>query len=442
MEAYPVEFGHVSHTGMRRANNQDNWAAVPAATETQFHNQGHVFLVADGMGGHLGGEKASELAVQVVPLTYAKNIQQGPAVALRMGLQEANATINRRGNEAIHFYNMGTTCSVLALREDEAWVGHVGDSRIYRIRAKNIDQITFDHSFLWETARLRKVAPEQVKDVMQNKIMRCLGPDQVVEVDIEGPHPLRPGDTFLLCSDGLSGPVGDVEIAQAAWLLPPKEACAFLASLANLRGGPDNITVQVVKLPGRPAQDLDQHAKGLGFFSNLKSILPWLLAPGLALAAMFVWQVWDLISQGKKDLDGLKIATLVGATSLTIGGLVGLVLKLLSGKSGEEAAVEPAKAKIHRRESWKLSPDFIQALVSQADALVQAGKDLPAMQATLPEINKGLQSAKRFVTESAWPESFRAVALIFPKLEPVIRASLGKQIAPVPMVVPRTGQKT
>lgn len=148
MEAYPVEFGHISHTGMRRANNQDNLASVPAANGAQFKIQGHIFLVADGMGGHLGGEKASELAVQIVPLTYAKNIQQGPAVALRLALQDANATINRRGNEAIHFYNMGTTCSVLALREEGAWVGHVGDSRVYRIRAKTIDQITFDHSFL------------------------------------------------------------------------------------------------------------------------------------------------------------------------------------------------------------------------------------------------------------------------------------------------------
>lgn len=441
MQAYPVEFGHISHTGMRRANNQDNWAAVPAATENQFQIQGHVFLVADGMGGHLGGEKASELAVQVVPLTYAKNIQQGPAVALRMGLQEANATINRRGNEAIHFYNMGTTCSVLALREDEAWVGHVGDSRIYRIRAKSIDQITFDHSFLWETARLRKVAPERVKDVMQNKIMRCLGPDQVVEVDIEGPHSLRPGDTFLLCSDGLSGPVGDVEMAQAAWLLPPKEACAFLASLANLRGGPDNITVQVVKLPGRPAQDGDRQPQGLGLFSNWKALLPWLLVPGLALSAVFVWQIWELIFQGKRELGGIKIATLIGAATLTIAGLVGLVLKLVSGKSGDETIAEPARAKIHRRESWKVSSEFIHALVSQADALVQAGKELPAMQPTLSEVQKGLQSAKTLATESAWAESFRAVALIFPKLEPVIRASLGKQIAPVPMMVPRSGPK-
>ena len=209
MEAFPVEYGHFSHTGMRRANNQDNLAAVPAANETQFKSQGHLFLVADGMGGHLGGEKASELAVQIVPLTFAKNIHQGAALALRMALQDANGSIKRRGNEAIHIYNMGTTCSVLALREEGAWVGHVGDSRVYRIRSKNIDQITFDHSYLWETARIRKVPPERIKDVMQNKILRCLGPDQMVEVDIEGPHPLRPGDTFLLCSDGLSGPVGN-----------------------------------------------------------------------------------------------------------------------------------------------------------------------------------------------------------------------------------------
>lgn len=308
MDAFAVEFGQISHMGMRRANNQDNLAAVPAANETQFKTQGHVFLVADGMGGHLGGEKASELAVQIVPLTYAKNIGQGPEVALRLGLQDANATINRRGNEAIHFYNMGTTCSVLALRTEGAWIGHVGDSRIYRIRSKSIDQLTFDHSFLWETARLRKVSPERVKDVMHNKIMRCLGPDQVVDIDVEGPHPLRAGDIFLLCSDGLSGPVGDTEMALASFHLGPQDACAFLAALANLRGGPDNISIQVVRLPGKSPGEKGAKTRSSLDWEKLAFWLPLFLVPGILLAALFIYGI--VTSRPRTDL--IQIASLLG----------------------------------------------------------------------------------------------------------------------------------
>lgn len=437
MEAYPVEFGHISHTGMRRANNQDNLASVPAANGAQFKIQGHIFLVADGMGGHLGGEKASELAVQIVPLTYAKNIQQGPAVALRLALQDANATINRRGNEAIHFYNMGTTCSVLALREEGAWVGHVGDSRVYRIRAKTIDQITFDHSFLWETARLRKVPPERVKDVMQNKIMRCLGPDQVVEVDIEGPHALRPGDAFLLCSDGLSGPVGDLEMAQAAWLLPPKEACAYLAALANLRGGPDNITVQVVKLPGKAAQDNGQSSGGGIFDKNWAMILPWLLVPGVLLAGVFFW-----VSVSDKSGKPFQIPTLVASALLTLGGLVGLLLRLAGKKAVEESNPELGKAKIHRRESWKVTRENVQALADQISALAAAGKDLTAMQPSLADVHRGLKQAQDYIASNNQMDAFRSLAQVLPKLEPVIRASHGKQIPAVPLMIPRPGAKT
>ncbi len=438
MEAFPVEYGHFSHTGMRRANNQDNLAAVPAANETQFKSQGHLFLVADGMGGHLGGEKASELAVQIVPLTFAKNIHQGAALALRMALQDANGSIKRRGNEAIHFYNMGTTCSVLALREEGAWVGHVGDSRVYRIRSKNIDQITFDHSFLWETARIRKVPPERIKDVMQNKILRCLGPDQMVEVDIEGPHPLRPGDTFLLCSDGLSGPVGNTEMAQAAWLLSPQNACEYLVALANLRGGPDNITVQVIKLPHESPEENGASGAPFKFWPKLIDWSPWSLIPGVILAVTFFAM---LIKDYPKGLNNFHTVVLVLASLFTVAGMAGLILRLAQKGRSDQAPQEVGKARIHRREPWALSRENIDLLAKQIESLASAAINMSIVQPVLPEVLTGQDQAKALVASNDLVGAFQILARLLPKLEPVIRASLAKQIPSVPMLIPRPGHK-
>src|SRR4029077_14593744 len=146
------------------------------------------------------------------------------------------------------------------LRPDGVWIGHVGDSRAYRIRDGRIEQMSFDHSLVWEMARRHGVDPEGLQGIPSNVIVRSLGPEPLVQVDIEGPHPIQAGDTFVVCSDGLSGPVSDREIGAAVSALAPKEACRFLIDLANLQGGPDNITVIVVKVVGSAAPDGDPGA--------------------------------------------------------------------------------------------------------------------------------------------------------------------------------------
>src|SRR4029078_6417129 len=110
------------------------------------------------------------------------------------------------------------------------------------IRDGLIEQLTFDHSAVWEIARRQHVNPEDLQGIRSNVILRSLGPDAFVEVDVEGPHPVRPGDIYLVCSDGLTGPdkLSDYEIGAVAAALPPAEACEFLVELANLRGGPDH----------------------------------------------------------------------------------------------------------------------------------------------------------------------------------------------------------
>lgn len=245
-----LELAALSDIGLRRPNNQDALAVALASSQEQFEARGHLFVVADGMGSYAGGELASKLATDLIPLTYNKLVDRPPPEALRAAIQTANAQIHSRRMASDDFRQMGTTVSVLVLLPKGALAAHVGDTRIYRLRRKRLDQLTFDHSLVWE---LQKAGHQPVEElagfIPKNIITRSLGPEQV-EVDLEGIFPVEPGDTFLLCSDGLSGQVADEELGQVLAALPPKEAVRALVDLANLRGGPDNITVIVVRVTG------------------------------------------------------------------------------------------------------------------------------------------------------------------------------------------------
>jgi len=147
---------------------------------------------------------------------------------------------------------MGTTASALVVLPQGAVMGHVGDSRVYRLRGKRLDQLTFDHSLQWELRNIGRLPEDSdlAKAVPKNVITRSLGPNPDVDIDLEGFYPLEVGDTFLLCSDGLTGQVDDYELAEILASLPPDEAVSVLVDLAMLRGGPDNITVIIAKIAG------------------------------------------------------------------------------------------------------------------------------------------------------------------------------------------------
>jgi protein phosphatase len=245
-----LEHAILTDVGIRRSHNQDAHRALLSTDRDQWLSRGHLFLVADGMGAHAVGELASKLAVDVIPHTYSKHAHEGPAAALRKAFIEANMTIHARGQQNREFAGMGTTGTALLLRPEGAWIGHVGDSRAYRVRGGQIEQLSFDHSLHWELARRQHVNPDKLQGIPSNVIVRSLGPEPLVQVDIEGPHPVAAGDIYVLCSDGLSGPVSDHEIGAVVSTLPPEEACQFLIGLANLRGGPDNITVAVIRVNG------------------------------------------------------------------------------------------------------------------------------------------------------------------------------------------------
>jgi PPM family protein phosphatase len=241
----------VTDVGMRRSNNQDSHAVVLASDEMSWCRRGHVFIVADGMGAHAAGELASKLAADNIPHTYKKLVDLTPPAAIAKSILNANDLIHGRGQASTDFNGMGTTCSTLILLPQGALVAHVGDSRIYRLRNNKLEQLTFDHSLVWEMeAQGLKTSGEGVVSVPKNVITRSLGPNAQAKVDLEGPLPIDIGDKYLLCSDGLTGPVTDEELGLILNCLPPQEAAQTLVDLANVRGGPDNITVVIAEITG------------------------------------------------------------------------------------------------------------------------------------------------------------------------------------------------
>ena len=209
-------------------------------------------MVADGMGAHAAGELASKLAAEEVPHLYRKYRELSPPEALLRAFRETNTEINRRGMANTDFHNMGTTCSVLVLLPQGAMAGHVGDSRVYRLRGNTISQLTFDHSLQWELKASGQLpeGSDIAAVVPKNVITRSLGPNPTVQIDLEGPHAIVADDVYLLCSDGLTGRVEDQEIGAVLASLAPEEAAQCAIDLANLRGGPDNVTVLIGQIAG------------------------------------------------------------------------------------------------------------------------------------------------------------------------------------------------
>ncbi len=237
-----IVFAQLTDVGMRRANNQDSFACLQAKSAQRYADHGHLFVVADGMGAHAAGELASRMATEKIAMQFFRGESDETAEALRQAIIDANHEIHQRGQNNPEFHNMGTTASSLVLAESGAYVGHVGDSRVYRLRKGVFEQLTFDHSLVWEM----EASGQTGQGIPKNVITRSLGPSPNVDVDLEGPFPIEQGDKYLLCSDGLTGLVDDKEIGALLDCLPEEKVVRVLVDLTNLRGGPDNTTVIVV----------------------------------------------------------------------------------------------------------------------------------------------------------------------------------------------------
>jgi protein phosphatase len=242
-----VRYAAKSDIGLRRSNNQDSFLVRIATAPRQWLDRGHLLIVADGMGAHVAGEVASRLATETIAKSYLNRLHEPPDQALVQAVYDAHNAIRNKSKEEA-YREMGTTCDALALTPQGLLIAHVGDSRVYRLRGCVLDQMTFDHSLVWEVCAATNSPFDQPPSyIPKNQITRSLGPTERLVVDLEGPLPIEVGDTFLACSDGLSGQVDDREIGLILSLFPPDIAAETLVNLANLRGGPDNITLVIAQ---------------------------------------------------------------------------------------------------------------------------------------------------------------------------------------------------
>jgi protein phosphatase len=243
-----------SDVGMRRSGNEDShvlWVGEPGRERETL---GVLLVMADGMGGANAGEVASQLAAATVLETYRALGAEGPAAALEKAIARANAAVYEQGCQNPAQRGMGTTCTAVAIRGDRLWLAHVGDSRALLVRGDSFRRLTSDHSLVAELVeRGHLTAEEALTDSRRNQLTRCVGALAEVQADVvELPGPLLPGDTVVLCSDGLHGLVTEGEIAMIAGDRAPGEACDELIALANERGGPDNITVLIARVTAPP----------------------------------------------------------------------------------------------------------------------------------------------------------------------------------------------
>ena len=324
-----LEHSEQTDVGLRRSNNQDSNGAIVSSSEDAWLRRGHLFIVADGMGAHAAGELASKMSVDNVLLTYYKLLDASAADALKRAVEDANAKIFARGQSNPDFKGMGTTTSVLAVLPQGAIVAHVGDSRVYRLRGNRFEQLSADHSLVWEMMAASKITERELPAyVPKNVITRSLGPNQVVKVDLEGPFPLLPGDTFLLCSDGLSGQVSDEEMGAILQTLPPREAGEALIDLANLRGGPDNITVIITRVTGLPT--------GVSAAGNESTAATASSKPGsVHLATWVVLGVMLLVAAALAAIGEMWGA--LGAGAIAIVALLTAVVQRSSGASSSSS---------------------------------------------------------------------------------------------------------
>lgn len=247
---YSLEIGQFSDTGCVRKRNEDSIAVAQPATADK-KRPGLLAIVADGMGGHQAGDKASQLAVDVIRQTFAAS-DAAPDKALAEAFQAANRAILNEASHDPALTGMGTTATALAIVDGRGWLAHVGDSRLFRLRNGRLEQLSEDHTLIAAMLRDGLVTPQQARDHPNRHVLsRAMGTHPSLDVML-APVGLALGDAYLLCSDGLHDLVDAGEIRDCLIERPPQAACAFLVELARRRGGYDNISVIAVACGRQP----------------------------------------------------------------------------------------------------------------------------------------------------------------------------------------------
>lgn len=257
---HQVIVAHLTDIGLERKENQD---AVGCFYDERSDT--HLLVVADGMGGAACGSRASYLAVTTINERFFDEAGRTLPVEQRLSraLIAANHSIwsEANGNPSsglagggtpgnTNCRGMGATCVVLALLDDQAWLAHVGDSRIYQVNPHRIIRLTRDHSHVQRLIDGGLISEEDAQTHPdRSRIERALGPREIVRPEIKAqPVTLIEGDSFLLCTDGLSSLVHDEELFSIVLNAPTQQACNTLVALAKQRGGHDNITVAIARI--------------------------------------------------------------------------------------------------------------------------------------------------------------------------------------------------
>ncbi len=235
--------------GRVREMNQD-YVEVRAPSDYERDENGYLFLVADGMGGHRAGEVASRLAVRAVADEYyaTDSLIAEPAAALAHAVEVANNVVFHEANQNCCQAGMGTTITAGVIQGRTLYLANVGDSRGYLIRGGQAVQITQDHTWVAQQVRDGKMSVDQARDSQYASLLtRALGIEELVQVDLFS-RELHEGDVILLCSDGLTRYVDDDELPEQVSTQALEPAVSRLISLANERGGGDNISVVAVRV--------------------------------------------------------------------------------------------------------------------------------------------------------------------------------------------------
>jgi serine/threonine protein phosphatase PrpC len=252
-----IEVAGETNVGMKRTHNEDNFSIM---------EESGLYIVADGMGGHASGEIASKMAVDAMREFFAATANDPERTwpykmdrskgyeenRLITAIKLANLRIFESAQRDPRQRGMGTTIVSLFAVEDGVYIAHVGDSRVYRMRDGTLEQLTEDHSLLNDYIKMKRLTAEEIANFPhKNVIVRALGMKDTVKVDTRLEQP-RAGDAYLLCSDGLSGPVTDPDMADILMGTNDlKTAASRLIAKGNENGGPDNITVVLARwVPG------------------------------------------------------------------------------------------------------------------------------------------------------------------------------------------------
>jgi len=233
-------FAGATDTGCVRAANQDSYYIDP---------EGRFFVVADGMGGHAGGEVASKIAVDTICdcLGSLWNTEISPQQLMQDAIDKANqAIVNDQAANLVRS-DMGTTVVLLIFRDKQPWYCHIGDSRLYRFRGAKLEQISEDHTWIARAIQTGVVNPDEAKShPWRHMLLQCLGREDLKSVTAREVE-WKAGDRFLICSDGLTEELSDDRIAhQLKSLRNGQQAAQSLIDSAKLRGGRDNITVVII----------------------------------------------------------------------------------------------------------------------------------------------------------------------------------------------------